>query len=51
MLSCGEIADTKELWREWAVIARRRYGFNDDEVLDADTENYLTAVYIAARKK
>ena len=49
--SYGEITDAKEIWYEWAKIARERLGFNDDEMLDADTENYLTIIYITAMKK
>ena len=49
--SCGEIADAKAIWYEWAKIARERLNFNDDEVLDADTEDYLTLVYMTAIKK
>lgn len=49
--SCGEIEDAKEIWYEWAKIAREQLGFNDDELLDADTENYLTLVYMTAIKK
>jgi len=49
--SCGEITDAKEIWYEWAKIARERLGFNDDELLDADTENYMTLVYMTAIKK
>jgi len=49
--SFGEIADAKEIWYEWAKIARERLGFNDDEMLDADTENYMTLIYLTAMKK
>jgi cyclopropane fatty-acyl-phospholipid synthase-like methyltransferase len=47
----GEIEDIKEMWRHWAEIARKRFGFNDDEMLKADTENYMTFVYFTAVKK
>ena len=49
--SSGEIEDAKAIWYEWAAIARKRLGFNDDEMLDADKENYLTLVYFTAVKK
>jgi Cyclopropane fatty acid synthase and related methyltransferases len=49
--SCGEIEDARTIWYDWAKIARGRLGFNDDELLDADKDNYLTFVYFTAVKK
>ena len=51
IIACGEIVDAKEIWYEWARIAREKLGFNDDEMLDADTEGYLTLVMMTAVKK
>lgn len=49
--SYGEIEDAKKIWYEWVKIAKERYKFNDQEILDADTEDYLTLVYMTAIKK
>ena len=40
----------KDIWQEWALIARKLYGFNDDEMLAADDTNLLTLPIITARK-
>lgn len=51
IISSGEIEDAKKIWYDWAKIARERLGFDNDEWLNADTENYLTIVYFTAVKK
>lgn len=47
----GVVEDAKAIWQEWALVARERFGFNDDEILAADREDYLTLVYFTARKR
>ncbi len=49
--SSGEIEDAKKIWYDWEKIASERLGFDDDQWLNADTENYLTIVYFTAVKK
>lgn len=51
ILECREIKDAREIWYDWAKIARERLNFNDDEVLEADTERILTLVMMTAKSK
>ncbi len=45
-----EFEDSKELWYEWAKIARDRLGFDDDKMLDADVDNLFTLMYLVMEK-
>ena len=48
---CGEVEDAREIWYEWAKVARKNYGFNDDLILDSDTDHLLTLIVMTAVKK
>ncbi len=45
-----DLQNAREIWQEWAVIARKLYDFNDDEMLAADDTNLLTLSIITATK-
>lgn len=45
------IEDGKKIWYEWAKIARARSNFDDDKVLDGDTDNLLALMTLTMRKK
>jgi len=49
--ACYNFPDTKAAWRPWAVWAREHLDFDDDELLDADVNNELALVIMAAIKK
>ncbi len=48
---CAEVEDAREIWYEWARVAREKYNFNDDLILDADTSRLLTLFFMTAVKK
>jgi len=48
--ACYNIESPKEIWWPWAKWARENLGFNDDEFLNADTENELALIAMTATK-
>jgi cyclopropane fatty-acyl-phospholipid synthase-like methyltransferase len=46
-----EIENAREIWYEWAKVAREKYNFNDDLILDADTDRLLTLIIMTAVRK
>lgn len=51
LTSSGYIENARELWSEWAVVARRKYNFRDDELLTADKDGLLSLMMMTAQKK
>lgn len=48
---CAEVEDAREIWYEWARIARKKFDFNDDLILDSDKTRLLTLMIMTAVKK
>ncbi len=49
--ACYEIEDPKEIWQPWAKWAKVNLGFNDEELLNADTNNDLALIVISGIKQ
>jgi len=49
--SCYDIDNPKEIWRPWAVWAKEKLSFNDDEFLEADINNDVALIVMTAVKK
>ena len=47
---CCEIENPKSAWYPWAKWAKENMGFDDEEFLDADTNNDIALIVMAARK-
>ena len=49
--ACYDMNNPKSAWYPWAKWAKEHLNFNDEEFLNADTENDLALVVLAAVKK
>ena len=49
--ACYDIDDPKAIWRPWAEWSKGRLGFDDDEFLDADTNDDVSLIALSAIKK
>ena len=49
--ACYEIDEAKTIWTLWAKWSKEHLNFNDDEFLDADVDNELALIALAAKKK
>ena len=48
--ACYNIDDPKAVWSPWARWAKENLDFNDEEFLNADTDNDIALVVLAAKK-
>ena len=48
--ACYDIPDPKSLWYPWAYWAKDNLGFDDIDFLNADTENNIALILLAAEK-
>jgi SAM-dependent methyltransferase len=49
--SCYDIPEPKEIWYPWAKWAKEHLGFDDEEFLNADTNNDVALIVMTATKK
>ena len=49
--ACYDIDNPKEIWRPWAEWSKEHLGFDDDEFLDADTDDDVALITLSAIKR